>query len=782
MPRIDRFSGMALDAARTALPPDQFQTDEGGDRRERGTWRTRRGMVKSNLDRTNAGARVKALHGLEIVEGHAALVLSGTRSDGFADPTTGTGEDAATSLATTFPSTAQRGTIAEYRRHFYVADGWRYMRRWDGRGSALVQAGIAGPSRQTGAWAPTPSTAAGLVDLGTHLVRYRYLDSTTGYVSNPSNAASVVVATTAKALTFAIDTAGAGNIIRSTDAKVDRIVVEMSVASGTAYFRAATALNTASTVVVSLSDVSLAVSFLPWPDDGHDVPPVTKHVVAYRGLLFAFGNVTEEAGTVDVANASASVSGGIGTDFTTDALGTVAAPAVVPRFFQRAGDTVAYQVAAYVSATALTLDAVYAGATGGDVAYRIFARTNVVFVSRPDYPESFPPTNYLPGPEGHLAGEIVAAVGFGTGMIFFARSSCDRVIWDTDPVLGGTRVPIGPRGALGQRVVLAVERAVYSLDREGFWVFDGTMPRAIDAAIHEALEDVNWDQAEEFHGIWYERARVIRWYVCLDSDTYPKDYFEYSPDTGTWGRGSRDHAITAAARVPTSDGPRIVLGDSSGYTWVDDEGRSDGIASPLETHYLVTGSPTTTSIPLAGAALPTTGTGVDGVFAYWLEGDELRLITANTATTLTVSAFTTAPAVGDAIWLGRIESKLKTKAFLSDRGARERQKPRSLALFFQPLASVRYLLARVYENFSATAKGWGRERENPRAQRWPGTVEGFASTVRLVDLSDPEGVAVIGLGSTAVRAIEVELEVVEPDVALELYGIELDGFGGEPPE
>lgn len=44
-----RFDGVALNVARTALPGNLFQADEGGDGTQVGSWRRRRGMLRSNL-------------------------------------------------------------------------------------------------------------------------------------------------------------------------------------------------------------------------------------------------------------------------------------------------------------------------------------------------------------------------------------------------------------------------------------------------------------------------------------------------------------------------------------------------------------------------------------------------------------------------------------------------------------------------------------------------------------------------------------------------------------
>ncbi len=92
-----------------------------------------------------------------------------------------------TLLSSTLFGDIHRFQAAEYRRVGYVTNGWDLVKRWDGRSSALEDAGIPGPATDQDSWVPVPSTDAGSNSaVGIHVFRYRYLSSSTGYVSNPS--------------------------------------------------------------------------------------------------------------------------------------------------------------------------------------------------------------------------------------------------------------------------------------------------------------------------------------------------------------------------------------------------------------------------------------------------------------------------------------------------------------------------------------------------------------------------------------------------------------------
>lgn len=75
------FGGVAKDVVPTALPPGLYQEDHGGDRFLRGSWRRRRGMLRSSL--AQADDAVVAILGFELPGGDYALLwVEGTNVHG----------------------------------------------------------------------------------------------------------------------------------------------------------------------------------------------------------------------------------------------------------------------------------------------------------------------------------------------------------------------------------------------------------------------------------------------------------------------------------------------------------------------------------------------------------------------------------------------------------------------------------------------------------------------------------------------------------------------------
>lgn len=457
-----------------------------------------------------------------------------------------------------------RATAAEYRRMAYLSNGWDKCKRWDGRTAALETAGIEGPSADLDSWTPSPTQAAGACEIGVHVFRYRYLDSKTGYVSNPSEEREVEVTSTNGQLTFAINTATATNIIRSTDTKVDRIVIEMTVLGGSDFFKAAEGLNSASTIVVSISDAELETQFLAWDDDGHDVPPVAKYIVSHRDRLWLFGQVTHSTGTATFTNSDVDVDeGSTDPDWRATALGdSTATPATYPSvawFIQKDGDAAVYEIDTYdESLSKIILKSAYQGTTASNASYQIFSRANVIWLSRPGYPESFEPLKFLNGPNNEMAGDITAGVGYGSSMLFYSLSSCFKLAWDQDPLIDPVIVPLSNKyGALNQRVVVEVEGRVYAMDRLGWTVWEGVFPRMISRPVDALRSLIDYDQADRFHAVFFPGLRAIRWFV-----QYTGTGLEHArPITSSTSRPLRFYTSDDTIRDVTIGAPHSFIDD-----------------------------------------------------------------------------------------------------------------------------------------------------------------------------------------------------------------------------
>ena len=81
---ITDFGGIAKDVAPAKMPPQLFQEDVGGDRTRRGSWKRRRGMAHTTIDKT--AAAITCLSGFSIPGiSKGYLVCEGTNIHGYVD-------------------------------------------------------------------------------------------------------------------------------------------------------------------------------------------------------------------------------------------------------------------------------------------------------------------------------------------------------------------------------------------------------------------------------------------------------------------------------------------------------------------------------------------------------------------------------------------------------------------------------------------------------------------------------------------------------------------------
>lgn len=685
-----------------------------------------------------------------------------------------------------------RAQVAEYRRFGYLSNGWNKVRRWGGFTTTLETAGIVGPSRIQDSWTPSPTTAAGSCTPGFHVFRYRYQDSKTGYVSNPSEEREIEVVSGSQQLTFPINTGTATNIIRSTDTKVDRILLEATVAGGTQFFLIATALNSASSIVANLGDANLEQQFLAYTDDGHDPPPLAKNILSHRERIWLYGQVTHAIGSASFTNGSPNVpEGSTAPGWLAEALGSAAGESTTVWLIQKSGDTTSYEISYYdAGGSQIVLKSNYAGTTSTNDSYLIFSRTTAIWVSNPSFPESFTPLKFLNSPNGEAAGDVTAGMGYGSSVIFYTLNSMFKFAWDQDPLVDGFFSPLSSKhGALNQRVVIEVEGVVYGMDRRGWHAWTGVFPKLISRGVDPLRSNINYDSADNFHCCYFPESRCIRWFVCYGTDTYPKNYFQLDIDTGAWGTGTYLQGISDSRLVPTASGLRVLYGDENGHTWFADQGTCDGCPSD-SSHLSVSTGATTTVIPVT-ATLPTTGEGLKGCYLTRRTSagaTESRLISANTSSTITLStAFSAAPADGEEVWVGAFVSKLKTKAYHGPK-VRDLKTSVYVTLMFQPTTEDRYLQVRVYENLSSSAKVWASSLSTARRianslenLTNPGANTRYPTTDWLVNLSEPTGVVQIPLGPEWRRHFELEFEIMEPDAEFRLVAIEHNGSTVESP-
>lgn len=625
--------------------------------------------------------------------------------------------------------------------------------------SAANDAGIDGP---TGALSGPAAAAAGNTTNGTHLIRYRYRNSKTGFISNPSDNLSYTVSGGNGSLRFDVTT----NYVASTDTKVDTIDIEMTPVNDSNFWRATSALNTATAITVSVSDATLT--------QGINVSATYGNL--QDGELFA--NDPPPTGTVIVSHKNRAWVGGDSPYLVNSALITFASGATsvsysngnsewVGRLLKASGDTSAYEISA-VSSTTLTISAVYSGTSGSKAASIYKKHPNRVAYSRLNYPESFGPDDFVRDVLIGKGDRLRAIYSRRDALYFFGLYSSDRLTFSVDPSpVTSNLLPInGNRGCFNQRCVVDADGRLFAFDRLGMYEV-GEEPRHISNHIDPALaEFVDYDGDAQFHGIFDPVDRVMSWFVVFAGDTVPKYAAVVELDTVDSGDGPRwqfyqfRQGITSSAMVASSDGQvRAWVGDENGYTWAFSTTNTfDGVYPTNPGIVTVDSGATTTVIPVE-EDLYTTVT-LAGAIAYLPSTGEERVISTNTANQITLaSALGSAPSAGAEIWLGSFPVEYRSK-WWPGQGMQTKKKPSYFYLMLYPGSSEGKLQVYFYKDFSTTPYTW--EMADSTYIGWDGVT--FPNGVLTVDLDGggANGFVAVNMPSDQWRVMQYRLVSTTP--------------------
>jgi hypothetical protein len=662
-----------------------------------------------------------------------------------------------TTLATGLSQSTQHlPNVAVGAGRVYHLNDWDKPKVWNGQWATARDAGITGPST-----APTvANVAGGSVTAGLHQVRYRYQDTSSEYVSDPSPAQTI--------------TAPGGQdlnvtVASSSDAKVDRIVIEMTAVNSTDFYVAKEVMNTGTTYNVDIDDGTLVVQQSvgeSWGDFGHEPPPLTASAVLHRGRMFYFGNypyTLSVTATNSDPGVSASYSPGWPDGTASDWNGRIM------RIYSEDGtvDEV-HTIASTTDSISLTLDDNFGGATGIYNA-KIYRRTpNRIWWSKELYPEG---CTILENFRDMLQGRpdrVVAGASFGGDLWIFGRFSSERLVYDNDPgVLEGQVIPVaGNRGAHNQRCVLEVDGSLYCWDRQGIWLAEGSGSKHISTQIDDYLTaNAKYDQADSFFLAFEPTMRILHaFFAATATGSYPRWAACLEIDTGNWYLASFLQGIMSATIVPTTAGQvKLMLADVNGYLWfAGTAGSYDGRQGSATNSFAYLSGTTTVTVSPAPADT------VVGRMLYRASTGDARLVTSALGSTMTLSSAFSSPALtlGESLYLAPIPVTWQTKWFT---GESLGQKKKPLYLFIEsiPRAAAVQVEVNIYTDFSTTAETW----TTGSLDTFPDGVTVTAGSQTILATLGPDGHVAIPMGSDWKRAYQARVRQLAPTGEFEITAI-----------
>lgn len=570
-----------------------------------------------------------------------------------------------------------RECYAQIREMVAIVNGYDTNKIYHTRLNVAYDMGMAAPGA-----APTTSGFGGGANVdGTVRWRVRWRDERTKTMS----LASATLKVTATAASHVILRPG------SPPARATHWILERTVDGGSVFFPVnrdssnpdGTAIATTSyTDDVSDSTLRQRIAF---SDNQGQLKPY-RLVIANQGRFF-FASAVKHTATATLTNGSAAVTSADG-GFTSNMVG---------HDLSADGDTgTPYKVLSFTNANSITLAVNYGGSTGSK-AVTISGPRDWAAHSESDSPE------HGGGAEvGLLANEfrvgddgepITALVGMGPAGVLYAKAS--RMMFHSytispSLILGdGKLIPIAARrGCFNQNCIRFVDGRVYGMDYFGIWrMSPGGEPQEIGTSLaHEwKSNSLNLKMVENFRIDWCPFNRLLYFYICQGTDTYPRMAYVFDLMRNDWagGRARLVSGTSAGCELPDSGG-RLrhcfyteAVNSASAYQWMDGIGKSGGAhpdCSPLNGTVTSGGS---TTLTCSGASFPTAGEALNGVEVTKITSagvEESKVIVSNTGTVLTVnSAWTTNPVAGDTFRIGPLVAKWRTGRLFAQVGHRKKE-------------------------------------------------------------------------------------------------------------
>ena len=593
-----------------------------------------------------------------------------------------------------------------------------------------------------------------------YLFRWRWQNSSNGYVSNPTSGISFETTSANRAVLVDVHPEpvyGSG--------KYDKVVLEMTRPGGAEFY----VLGVSGMPTTNYSLWQFPVlgqtegTLRSFDAFGHTPPPSGggRVVHQFKGRLWSCDLVKETLGTCQIAAASTTVSG----------VSTAWGDWSVGRLFTMEGSGVTKAITAVVGATGLTLDSAYGTsyATGN---YAIFPQDpHIVRYSQAINPESWNTAgNYERLMTNSNDRPLAFATYYDSLMIMGNRTT---LIWtyDLEPKLGKIQEVSNTRGAINHECVVNVNNTIYCLDFQGVWRFRSTAVEHISRPIDEILSGaragwggINWSERTRFHAVHHEARKEIIWYVSLNRTGEGKTLqraIVYRYEDDSWGIYEYINNVMCAALLPDDNNNQVPVVSTSGSTlWAFGTNTVDGPPSSSAVSGLVGAGSTTTQLNWNGDALYATNVGLQGC-AVIVDGIGSGLVSSNLTSTITLqSPLPASPTVGNLIRIAPIETRIQSsqKTIAPDAHYTE---GKYITIRYIPTASTYNLRVRFYMDYDNTAE-----------------IMDDSTSVRYqdIDMATSGGLLEVPIPKEAFRRMAVRIDNTEPRNSFQLTRITMEGI------
>ena len=312
--------------------------------------------------------------------------------------------------------------------------------------------------------------------------------------------------------------------------------------------------------------------------NANDPPPDYKCVLCnHSSRMFAAVDRIYDAGSVAVTSASATVSG----------FGTAWTPSLVGRYLYVDGAVKSYLIESVnVSAQTLTLSEAYASTTNLFAIYAIApapANRRIINYTRAGYEQSWSPTYGIELQDD--GDDITGLMAKGSFLYILEYRHIYRFTFQSDPAVDGFIYQSCQRGVVNNRCWVQVEDNTYMLDKDGIHAFGGGQEsEPISPPIQKIFQTpddsdriVNWNARDLFHAAHFPTEEVIRWFVSMGDNAFPRHAIVLHYRTKRWWTEEYPRAITASCLGLIGLARTTFLGSEGYKVLVGSSGFLDGI-------------------------------------------------------------------------------------------------------------------------------------------------------------------------------------------------------------
>lgn len=437
------------------------------------------------------------------------------------------------------------------------ANGIDNVLQWDGYASQASVAGVSPPyldylTSQSGTTTTDKPVLAGsgVGSLeGTYLAAVRFVDENGNYsdLSNFSDQVSVSGINSFDYSNLPVPNQPSvvrRQILRNTDGQADTFYVDIDT-----FDLGSTTLSStrddddlATQEAVPLFDTSDADIANVWTP-----PPNWKpFMVWHQNRMHYLGVQPYTQGSVRVQNGSTTVYG----------QGTEWPETLMLRYIYMDGATQPYQIESIDAANqTLELTEAYSGDELRYASYSIkpaSAEDNTGYFSEANQPVAVPYRNAYTVPQD--GEDVTGGMNFGSYLYIIKRRRMYRLTTRNNPIADG-RVFLGiTRGCVNNRCYVVANEIVYLLDEGGVYAFSSdAMGEPASSQIQDFFRRdsfstyrINWSASRFFHAVHSPQEEIIRWFVAVGEDHYPRHALSYCYTLKRWSLDQLEIPIPAS--------------------------------------------------------------------------------------------------------------------------------------------------------------------------------------------------------------------------------------------